>query len=404
MFLDFFLSLRKHKLPVGINEHLSLLEALSKEIPDYSIENFYYLAKSILVKSEKNYDLFDQVFNEYFKGVEHYSEVIGKIDEEWIKNLINRVFTEEEKAAIKAMGGLDELMKRLKELLEQQKERHEGGDTWIGTGGTSPFGNGGANPMGVKIGNNGEKGNRSAVRMWEKRLFRDLSDNVELDVRNMKMALRRLRNLTREGHEEELDMDTTVKKTAHNAGFLDIVMRPERKNNLKVLVFFDVGGSMDPHVEMCERLFTAAKGEFKYLKYFYFHNCIYGRVWKNNQLRYEENIDIQDILNKYNKDYRLIIVGDASMAEYELMASRGMIDDSNDRTSGRSYLKRLADKYPSHVWLNPEPQDYWGYTETIGEIRSVFNKRMYEMTIAGITDAMKALRKNHEKDCNKLDS
>ena len=401
MFLDFFLSLRKHKLPVGINEYLAFLEVLQKEIPEYSIENFYFLAKTTLVKNEKNYDLFDQVFSAYFGGVELFTKVEGKIDEEWIKNMLNRVFTEEEKATIKAMGGMEELMKRLKQLLEQQKERHEGGNTWIGTGGTSPFGNGGANPMGVKIGKQDGKGNRTAVRMWEKRIYKDLSDNATLDVRNMKMALRRLRNLTREGHEEELDMDDTVKKTSHNAGYLDIVMRPERKNNLKVLVFFDVGGSMDPHVELCERLFTAAKSEFKHLKYFYFHNCIYGKVWENNQLQYEENIDLQDILNKYNKDYRLIMVGDASMAEYELMASRGMMDDSNERTTGKDFLRRLANKYPSHVWLNPEPQDYWQYTETIGEIKEVFNHRMYEMTIGGITEAMKALRKNHEKDFNK---
>jgi uncharacterized protein len=402
MFLDFFFLLRKHKLPVGINEYLALLEALQKEIPNYSVENFYFLSKCILIKSENNYDLFDQIFNYYFKGVEKYTEVMGKIDEEWIRNLMNRVFTEEEKAAIKAMGGMDELMKRLQQLLEQQKERHEGGNTWIGTGGTSPFGNGGANPMGIKIGNNDSKGNRSAVRMWEQRIFKDLSDDVTLDVRNMKMALRRLRNLTRENHEEELDMDTTVKKTSQNAGLLDIIMRPEKKNNLKVLVFFDVGGSMDPHIDLCERLFTAAKSEFKHLKYFYFHNCIYGKVWKNNQLRYEENIEIQDIINKYNKDYRLIVVGDASMAEYELMASRGMMDDSNEQTSGKEYLRRLAQKYPSHIWLNPEPQDYWRYTETIQEIKSIFTHRMYEMSISGITQAMKALRKNHEKDANKL--
>ncbi|MFA9290546.1 MAG: VWA domain-containing protein, partial [Solirubrobacteraceae bacterium] len=309
MFLDFFLALRKHKLPVGINEHLTFLEALINEIPNYSIENFYFLAKTILVKNEKNYDLFDQIFNHFFKGVESYTEAIAEIDEEWIKNLLNRVFTQEERAAIEAMGGLDELMKRLKELLEEQKERHEGGNKWIGTGGTSPFGNGGANPKGVKIGKNKNSGSKTAVKMWEKRMFKDLSDNVELDVRNMKMALRRLRNLTREGLEEELDLGDTINKTSKNAGWLDLVMRPERKNNLKVLIFFDVGGSMDPHVELCERLFTASKGEFKHMKYFYFHNCIYGKVWKSNHLRYDENIDIQDIMNKYNKDYKLIVVG-----------------------------------------------------------------------------------------------
>jgi uncharacterized protein with von Willebrand factor type A (vWA) domain len=390
MFLDFFMLLKKEGLPVSIKEYLLLLEAVQKGVANYSVDDFYYLCKTILIKHEQFLDRFDMLFAHYFKGVQYISQMLEKdIPKDWLENELNRLFTEEEKKLIEAMGGLEALMKRLEELLEQQKERHQGGNTWIGTGGTSPFGNSGFNPEGVRIGGSG--GQRSAVKIWEKRQFRDYADDVELNTRNMKMALRRLRILTREGLEEELDLDTTIQKTCRNAGYIDIAMQASKKNRVKVLLFFDVGGSMDPYVELCSQLFSAAKSEFKHLEFFYFHNCIYEGVWKTNALRWDEKIPTMELLHKFNGDYRVIIVGDATMAPYELTHAGGSIEHHNDE-SGISWLRRIKEHFPYTIWLNPTGEYYWKGTRSIEMILDIFPDRMFPMTMEGLSRAMKTLK------------
>jgi uncharacterized protein with von Willebrand factor type A (vWA) domain len=390
MFLDFFMLLKKEGLPVSIREYLLLLEAVQKGVANYSVDDFYYLCKTILIKHEQFLDRFDMLFAHYFKGVQYISQMLEKdIPKDWLENELNRLFTEEEKKLIEAMGGLEALMKRLEELLEQQKERHQGGNTWIGTGGTSPFGNSGFNPEGVRIGGSG--GQRSAVKIWEKRQFRDYADDVELNTRNMKMALRRLRILTREGLEEELDLDTTIQKTCRNAGYIDIAMQASKKNRVKVLLFFDVGGSMDPYVELCSQLFSAAKSEFKHLEFFYFHNCIYEGVWKTNALRWDEKIPTMELLHKFNGDYRVIIVGDATMAPYELTHAGGSIEHHNDE-SGISWLRRIKEHFPYTIWLNPTGEYYWKGTRSIEMILDIFPDRMFPMTMEGLSRAMKTLK------------
>jgi uncharacterized protein len=390
MFLDFFLLLKKEGLPVSIKEYLLLLEAVSKGVANYSVDDFYYLCKTILVKHEQFLDRFDMLFAHHFKGVQYISQMLEKdIPKDWLENELNRLFTEEEKKLIEAMGGLEALMKRLEELLEQQKERHQGGNTWIGTGGTSPFGNSGFNPEGVRIGGSG--GQRSAVKIWEKRQFRDYADDVELNTRNMKMALRRLRILTREGLQEELDLDTTIQKTCRNAGYIDIAMQASKKNRVKVLLFFDVGGSMDPFVELCSQLFSAAKSEFKHLEFFYFHNCIYEGIWKTNALRWEDKTPTMELLHKFNSDYRVIIVGDATMAPYELTHAGGSIEHHNDE-SGLSWLRRIKEHFPYTVWLNPTGEYYWKGTRSIEMIMEVFPESMFPMTMDGLSRAMKTLK------------
>jgi len=390
MFLDFFLLLKKEGLPVSIQEYLSLLEALKKGVANYSVDEFYFLCKTILIKHEQYLDRFDILFSNYFKGTQFISEAARQeIPEDWLRKELDRMFTEEEKKMIEAMGGLDALMKRLEELLQEQKERHQGGNTWIGTGGTSPFGHGGYNPQGVRIGGSG--GQRSAVKIWEKRQFKDYSDDLELNTRNIKMALRRLRILTREGLEEELDLPATIDKTCKNAGYIDIAMQASRKNRVKVLLFFDVGGSMDPHVELCSQMFSAAKSEFKHLEFYYFHNCIYESVWKSNLLRWEEKIPTLEVLNKFNGDYRVIIVGDATMAPYELTHTGGSIEHYNDE-SGIAWLKRIKAHFPYTVWLNPTGEYYWAGTQSIKIIQEVFPERMFPMTLEGLSKAMKELK------------
>lgn len=390
MFLDFFLLLRKEGLPVSIQEYLSLLEALKKGVAGYSIDNFYALAKATLVKHEQHLDRFDVLFGHYFKGVQYIPEAEQQeIPADWLQQEIDRLFTEEEKQQIEAYGGLEEIMKRLEELLEEQKEKHEGGNTWIGTGGTSSFGHGGYNPQGVRIGGSG--GQRSAIKVWEKRQFRDYSDEIELNIRNLKMALRRLRVLTRDGIEDELDLKNTIDNTCKNAGYIDIVMQASKKNRVKVLMFFDVGGSMDPHVELCSQLFSAARAEFKHLEFYYFHNCIYESVWKNNALRWDEKIPTMDVLHKYNSDYKAIIVGDATMAPYELTHVGGSIEHHNDE-SGLAWLRRIKEQYPYVVWLNPSNEAYWQGTRSIEMIQNVFKDRMFPTTLDGITKAMKELK------------
>lgn len=391
MFLDFFLLLKNDGLPVTINEYLTLLEALDSEIVEYNVDDFYYLSRSILIKHEQHIDRFDVLFGRYFRGIETIdNEQFMKIPEEWLRRGMERILTEEDMALIKAMGGLDKLMERLKELMNEQKNRHAGGSKWIGTGGTSPFGAYGYNPEGIRIGQT-ESRNRRAVKVWDKREFKNLDDSVELNTRNMKMALKKLRLLTREGREEELDLDKTIEKTSKNAGVLELEMIPSRKNNVKVLLFLDVGGSMDDHIEICAQLFSAAKYEFKHLEYFYFHNCLYESVWRDNTRRWDERIPTFEVLHKYNNDYMVILVSDASMSPYELLYANGSVEHDNDE-AGFTWLTRLKNQYPRMVWLNPVPVDYWRYTQSIQMLREFMEKRMYPLTLAGIQDAIKVLK------------
>ncbi len=391
MFLDFFLYLRNSGLPVSIKEYLTLLDALDSGMVERGVDDFYYITRSALVKHEQNLDRFDQLFGQYFKGIEYTDDKeFMSIPDEWLRRTMEGSLTEKEKAQIKAMGGLDKLIERLKELMKEQKKRHQGGGKWIGTGGTSPFGAYGYNPEGIRIGQH-ESIHRRAVKVWDKREFKDLDDSAELQTRNMKMALRKLRVLTREGSIEEIDLDQTIKKTSKNAGFLDIEMVAQRKNNVKVLIFFDIGGSMDDHIELCSKLFSAARYEFKHLEYYYFHNCVYEAVWKNNERRWQEALPTFDILNKYNSDYRVIMVGDASMSPYELLYVNGSVEHNNSEP-GFTWLERIQNKYPMMVWLNPVPQSEWRETQTIGMVQKFTKDRMFPLTINGITRAVKALQ------------
>jgi uncharacterized protein with von Willebrand factor type A (vWA) domain len=389
MFLDFFLLLKEEGLPVSIGEYLNLLEALNKRVTRFSVEEFYFLSKTILIKHEQFLDRYDLLFGKYFHGIELSEADKKQIPKEWLEKEMNRLFSEEEKALIEKMGGLDKLMERLQQLLDEQKEKHEGGSKWIGTGGTSPFGNSGANPEGVQIG--GKGGGRSAVKVWEKRQFQNYSSDVELNTRNIKLALKRLRILTREGIEDELDLPTTIQKTSKNAGYLDIEMQPAKKNRVKVLLFFDVGGSMDPYIELCEQIFSAAKSELKHLEFFYFHNCVYESLWKDNNMRNNDRIQTFDILHKFNQDYRIIFVGDATMSPYELTALGGSVEHYNDE-SGIVWLQRFVQKFPNIVWLNPSNEYYWDGLPTVQIIKEIFKERMFPLTLDGLAKAMKTLK------------
>ncbi len=390
MFLDFFLLLKNNGLPVSLKEYLSLLEALDKEVVQWSVEEFYFLARTVMVKHEKNLDRFDMLFGHYFKDMELIPVApVFDIPEEWIrKNKVNDL-SEEEKALIESLGGMEALMERFKELLDEQKERHEGGNKWIGTGGTSPFGANGYNPEGYRIGQSGNRNNR-AIKVWDKRAFRNFDDNVELNTRNLKMALRRLRIFTREGVADELDLDKTIQKTCNNAGLLDLEMVPSKKNRVKVLLFLDVGGTMDEHVELCSQLFSAAKHEFKHLEYFYFHNCLYESVWKDNRRR-SDRVPTMEVLNKYNRDYKVIIIGDAYMSPYEIMYEGGSVEHFNEE-AGMVWLQRLKAQYPYISWLNPNSEHYWQYAPSTKILRELFEYRMFPLTINGISLAMKALK------------
>ncbi len=391
MFLDFFLLLKNDGIPVTIREYLTFLEALDVGIAEYSVDDFYYLSRTSLIKHEQHLDRFDLLFGYYFEGVEKIDmEEFMKIPEEWLRKSFVNALTDEEKELIKSMGGLDKLLERLKELMKEQKHRHQGGNKWIGTGGTSPYGAYGFNPEGIRIGQE-ESRHRRAVKVWDKREFRDLDDGVELQTRNMKMALRRLRILTREGVDEELDLDRTIDRTSRNAGFLEIEMVPAKKNNVKVLLFLDIGGSMDDHIELCSRLFSAAKYEFKHLEHYYFHNCLYESVWKNNRRRWQEAIPTFQVLHTYNSDYKVIVVGDASMSPYELLYQNGSVEHNNDEP-GFMWLERLKNHYPDIVWLNPVPVKQWKYTESIGMVRDFMKDRMFPLTLSGLQQAIKALK------------
>ncbi|MGF6265077.1 vWA domain-containing protein [Paraburkholderia youngii] len=391
MLIDFFYSLRAAKLPVSVKEYLTLLEALKANVIALSLDEFYYLSRITLVKDEQYFDKFDQAFGAFFNGVAASSELAFEIPLDWLKKKLQRDLSPEEKAQIEAMGGIDKLMERLKELFDEQKERHEGGNKWIGTGGTSPFGNGGYNPEGVRIGGDAA-GNRTAVKVWQARAYRDYDDQVELGTRNIKVALRRLRRFAREGAAEELDLPDTIRSTAANAGWLDLKMVPERHNNVKVLMLLDVGGSMDDHVKRTEELFSAAKAEFKHLEFYYFHNCVYDFLWKNNRRRHAERTPTWDVLHKFTPDYKLIFVGDATMSPYEVLQPGGSVE-YNNAEAGAVWLRRLADHFPHFAWLNPEPEALWPYRQSVSAIREVLGHRMYPLTLAGLETAMRVLSK-----------
>jgi uncharacterized protein len=391
MLIDFFYTLRAARLPVSVKEYLTLVEALRARVIAPSLDEFYFLARLTLVKDERYFDKFDQAFAAYFRGAEKLAEAMVAVPPEWLKRRLEREFTPEEKAAVEAMGGLDKLMERLKALFDEQKARHEGGNKWIGTGGTSPFGNGGYHPEGVRIG--GESaGHRTAVKVWEARGYRDYDDQVEIGTRNIKVALRRLRRFAREGAAEELDLPDTIRSTAANAGWLDLKMVPERHNTVKVLMLLDVGGSMDDHILRTEELFSAAKAEFKHLEFYYFHNCVYDFLWKHNRRRHLERIATWDVLHKFTPDYKLVFVGDATMSPYEVLQAGGSVEYNNPE-AGAVWLRRLADQFPHHAWLNPEPQGLWEYRQSVAIIRQLLGERMYPLTLAGLETAMRALSK-----------
>jgi uncharacterized protein with von Willebrand factor type A (vWA) domain len=389
MLIDFFFTLKDAKIPVSIKEFLILLEAMQKQVIEPSLDQFYYLSRMTLVKDEAHYDKFDKAFGLYFKGIDAIFEKNPEIPLDWLLKRMQRELTPEQIAQIEKLG-YDKLMDRLKELLAEQKERHEGGSKWIGTGGTSPFGNGGKNPEGIRIG--GEGGGRSAVKVWEARAYRDYDGERELGTRNIKVALRRLRRFAREGAAEELALDDTIRATANNAGYLDIKMQPERKNNIKVLMLLDVGGTMDDHIARTEELFSAAKSEFKNMEFYYFHNCVYDYLWKHNRRRHAERFPTWDVLRKYTPDTKLIFVGDATMSPYEILQPGGSVEYNNDE-AGAEWLQRFTHAYPKYLWLNPEPEGLWQYRQSIAVIRQIMNNRMFPLTIDGLERAMRLLSK-----------
>lgn len=391
MLIQFFLNLKDAKIPVSVREFLTLLEALKASVINPSIDEFYQLSRMTLVKDEQYFDRFDQVFGSYFQGIEQIIALSPDIPLEWLEKKLQRVLSDEEKAALQKLGGPEALKKRLEELLNEQKEWHGGGKKWIGAGGSSPFGHSGYHPEGIRIG--GESaGNRTAIKVWEAREFKDYDSNLALGTRNIKVALRRLRRFAREGSNLELDLDKTIHSTAANAGMLDIQMRPERHNQVKVLLLMDVGGSMDDHIQRIGELFTAAKAEFKHLEHYYFHNCIYENVWQSNRRRRDQVTPTQDIINKYGPDYKLIFVGDATMSPYEILSPNGSVE-FNNKESGATWINRLLGHFPNFAWLNPEPESVWQYRQSIDIMKNLMKDRMYPVTINGLETAMKQLSK-----------
>ncbi|QFT31247.1 VWA domain containing CoxE-like protein [Labrenzia sp. THAF82] len=389
MFINFFSELKAAGVPVSLREYLTLMEALDNDLAEKSVEDFYYLARLCLVKDEGNLDKFDRVFGHVFKGLDLLSEVPSEdIPEEWLRRLAEKHLSEEEKAQIEALGGFDKLMETLRERLKEQQKRHQGGNKWIGTAGTSPFGAYGYNPEGVRIGQH-ESRHRRAVKVWDKRDFKDLDDNQLLGTRNIQVTLKRLRNFARTGAADELDLDDTIRSTAHK-GLLDIKMRPERHNAVKVLLFFDIGGSMDDHIRVCEELFSAARSEFKVMEHFYFHNCLYEYVWKENRRRHTERIPTMDVLHKYPADYKIIFVGDASMSPYEIAYPGGSVEHWNEE-AGATWMQRVTGLYKSAVWLNPVREEHWTYTHSIQMLNELMESRMFPMTVEGLSEAMKEL-------------
>ena len=391
MFVDFYYQLRAARVPVTLREYLMLLEAMDKGAAGLSVDDFYYLARAAMVKDEKFFDTYDKVFENFFKGAMHATEAMLSMDlpDEWLRSLAERVFSDEEIARLEKLG-FEELMEELAKRLQEQERAHHGGSRWIGTGGTSPFGNSGRNPAGVRIG--GEGGGKTATKMWEKREFRGLKSDIEIGTRNIKMALRRLRKFVRDGAEDEFDLDGTIRATADNGGYLDIRMVPERKNRVKVLLFIDIGGSMDSHVRISEELFSAARTELKHLEYYYFHNFLYERVWRQNRRGYNEWTPTWELLNTYGPDYKVIFIGDATMSPYEITEIGGSIEHWNDEP-GELWLRRILEFYPDSVWLNPVPPERWTRTPSLILTRQIMAGRMFPLSLDGLDQAMKVLRK-----------
>ena len=392
MFLNFFKELRNVKIPVSLREYLSLLDCLDKNVISFKVENFYYLSRASLIKNEKHIDRFDLVFSKVFKGIEDISleDLLNKVDipKEWVKKLSEKLLTPEEMEEIKSLGGFDKLMETLKKRLSEQEKRHQGGNKWIGTAGTSPFGAYGYNPEGVRIGQDKSR-HKKAIKVWDKREFKDLDDKSELGSRAMKIALKRLRQWARTGLQEEIDIDSTIKSTAKN-GYLDIKTQKEKNNSIKVLLFLDVGGSMDPYVKKVEELFSASRSVFKNLEYFYFHNCLYEGVWKNNRRRWNEQIPTFEVLNTYGKEYKCIFVGDASMSPYEILFPGGANEHFN-KIAGKDWLFKAISQWESHMWINPVPKKYWDYTQTIKMVSDIFSGKMVPLTLSGLDKGMKQL-------------
>ncbi len=391
MLVDFFFELHRGKVPVSIREFLDLLAALNERIVYADMEQFYFLSRTVLVKDEKHFDKFDQAFKKYFDGLEVLDDLFETlIPDEWLRKEIEKNLSKEELDKLQQLGDFDKLMEEFKKRLEEQKKRHQGGNKWIGTGGTSPFGAYGQNPAGFRMAGPGRTG--KAIKVWEKRQYRNLDDSVELGVRNIKMALRRLRKFTREGMPDQLDIDDTISSTARNAGYLDLKMVPERRNGVKVLLFFDVGGSMDPYIQTCQELFSASKAEFKHMEYFYFHNFIYDGVWKDNSRRWTERTSTWDLLHTYSSDYRVIFVGDATMSPYEISSVGGSVEHWNEE-SGETWLNRVTDTFEKVIWLNPEPQDTWDYTTSITWTQKLMDNRMFPLSLKGLEEGMRYLSK-----------
>lgn len=391
MLVQFFFGLKQAGVPVSIRELLDLLAGLEQRLAFLDVDDFYALARLCMVKDEKYYDRFDIAFSRYFSELETVEDIIeALIPDDWLRTEFLKNLSDEEKEKIESMGGLDKLIEEFKKRLEEQKERHAGGNKWVGTGGTSPFGHSGYNPEGIRVGGEGQ--NKKAVKVWERRDFKNLDDSVELGTRNIKVAMRRLRKFARTGATEELDIDDTIRSTARNAGLLDLKMVAERHNAVKVLLFFDVGGSMDPYIRICEEMFSAASSEFKHMEYFYFHNFLYESVWNNNVRRHDERIQLADILHKYSSDYKIIIVGDASMSPYEILQPGGSVEHWNEE-SGEQWFKRLQDGYQKIVWLNPTPPEEWSWTQTIQMVEQLNEGHMYPMSLAGLEAAMAYLSK-----------
>jgi len=392
MFLNLLNGLKKAGLPVSITEYLALIEAVEAGVAGYSVEDFYFLSRAILVKDERNLDRFDRVFGHVFKDLESDASlegILANIPEDWLKKLTEKVLSEEDKAKIQALGGWEKLMETLRQRLAEQKERHSGGSKWIGTGGTSPFGAYGYNPEGVRVGQH-ESRHRRAVKVWDKREFANLDDTVEIGTRNIKVALRRLRRFARQGAATELDLDGTIRSTAHHGGLLDLQMVPERHNAVKVILFLDAGGSMDDHVKVCAELFSACRTEFKHLETYYFHNCVYETVWRDNRRRHTERLPTWQVLRTYPADYKLIFVGDASMSPYEIIQPGGAVEHWNPE-SGELWMRRFLETWPHAVWLNPVPQKHWAYTESIAMMRKLLDGRMYPLTLGGLDAAISEL-------------
>ncbi len=392
MFLNFFIELRNVKIPVSLREYLSLLDCLDKNVISFKVESFYYLSRASLIKNEKHIDRFDLVFSKVFKGIEDISleDLLNKVDipKEWVKKLSEKLLTPEEMEEIKSLGGFDKLMETLKKRLSEQEKRHQGGNKWIGTAGTSPFGAYGYNPEGIRIGQDKSR-HKKAIKVWDKREFKDLDDKSELGSRAMKIALKRLRQWARTGLQEEIDIDSTIKSTAKN-GYLDIKTQKEKNNSIKVLLFLDVGGSMDPYVKKVEELFSASRSVFKNLEYFYFHNCLYEGVWKNNRRRWNEQIPTFEVLNTYGKEYKCIFVGDASMSPYEILFPGGANEHFN-KIAGKDWLFKAISQWESHMWINPVPKKYWDYTQTIKMVSDIFSGKMVPLTLSGLDKGMKQL-------------